>query len=226
METKKFNDLKISKPILQAIAQMGFEIATPIQAQAIPPLYEGRDVVGQAMTGTGKTVAFAIPAIEAIDPQLKKPQVIILCPTRELATQVAVEIGKLSRFTEGIHELPIYGGQPIERQIRSLKKGPQVIIGTPGRILDHLRRRTLKLDAIKMVILDEADEMLNMGFVDDIETVLDAIPEKHQTVLFSATMSKPILKLTKKISLRSLFCVDPGYYICTRFEHHRCNLFN
>ena len=198
MQTKKFSELNISREILKAIVEMGFEIATPIQSQAIPLLLEGKDIIGQAMTGTGKTVAFAIPAIEAVDPNINKPQILILCPTRELATQVALEIGKLSKFKENIHELPIYGGQPIDRQIRALKRGPQIIVGTPGRILDHLERKTISFNSIKTIILDEADEMLNMGFVTDIETILKSVPKERQTVLFSATMSKTILNLTKK----------------------------
>lgn len=198
MNTKKFSELNISKEVLKATDNMGFEIAMPIQAQAIPPLLEGKDVIGQAMTGTGKTVAFAIPAIESINPRLKKPQVLILCPTRELAIQVAVEVEKLAQFKDGIYELPIYGGQPISRQLQALRRGPQIIIGTPGRVLDHLNRKSLKLDSVTSVILDEADEMLNMGFVQDIETILTYVPQKRQTVLFSATMSKAILALTQK----------------------------
>ncbi len=171
-KTVKFEDLKISNEILMAIADLGYEEASPIQAQAIPLLLEGRDVIGQAQTGTGKTAAFSIPAIQRLDPKSKKSQVLVLCPTRELAIQVAGEVNKLLKYYKGIYELPIYGGQPIDRQIRALRRGAQIIIGTPGRVLDHLDRGTLDLHDIKTVILDEADEMLNMGFRPDIEKIL------------------------------------------------------
>jgi len=194
----KFEELKVSQEVLKAVADMGFEETTPIQSEAIPYLLAGSDVIGQAMTGTGKTAAFGIPAIEKIDPKLRKAQALILCPTRELAIQVSVELNKLLKYKQGIIELPIYGGQPIERQFIGLKKGPQIIVGTPGRVMDHMRRGTLSLQALRMVILDEADEMLTMGFRDDIETILEATPPERQTVLFSATMSPEILRLTKK----------------------------
>ena len=197
MKTVKFEELGLSNEVIMAIADLGFEETTPIQAQAIPLLLEGRDVIGQAQTGTGKTAAFGIPAIERLDPKSKKPQVLVLCPTRELAIQVAGEISKLLKYFKGVYELPIYGGQPIERQIRALNRGAQIIIGTPGRMLDHLNRRTLSLDDIKTVILDEADEMLNMGFRPDIEKILNRISRDRQTVMFSATMSEAVLKLAR-----------------------------
>ncbi|MGI6113405.1 MAG: DEAD/DEAH box helicase [Mahellales bacterium] len=198
MQTLKFEELNLSKEIKKAIKDIGFEEATPIQSQAIPSILAGQDIIGQAQTGTGKTAAFGIPALEMINQQSKELQVVALCPTRELAIQVAEEIRKLSKYKKGIEVLAIYGGQPIERQIRALKKGVQMVVGTPGRIIDHLNRRTIKMDNVNMVILDEADEMLDMGFVEDIEKILNRIPQQRQIVLFSATMPKPILDLTKK----------------------------
>jgi len=198
MEKLRFEDLQISKEIQRAIMDMGFEEATPIQSQAIPFILEGRDVIGQAQTGTGKTAAFGIPALDKVDPDNKKVQVLVLCPTRELAVQVAEELKKLSKYKKDIKVLPIYGGQPIDRQIQALKRGIQIIIGTPGRVMDHMNRRTLKLENVKMVVLDEADEMLDMGFIDDIETILKKVPEERQTVFFSATMPGDILKLAEK----------------------------
>lgn len=194
----KFEELNLSKELQKAIDEMGFEEATPIQAKAIPPIFEGKDVIGQAQTGTGKTAAFGMPILDMIDPLNKKLQAVILCPTRELAIQVAEELKNLSRYKNKIRILPIYGGQPIERQIRSLKKGVQIIIGTPGRVMDHMRRRTLEMRNVSIVVLDEADEMLDMGFQDDIETILRQIPKRRQMLMFSATMPKPILKLAKK----------------------------
>jgi ATP-dependent RNA helicase DeaD len=195
MQKKLFAELGLAPEILKAIERMGFEEASPIQSAAIPVLLEGADVVGQSQTGSGKTAAFGIPAIQAVDPGLRAPQVLILCPTRELAVQVAEEIAKLAFFTRGVRELPIYGGQSYERQFRGLQAGAQIIIGTPGRVMDHLERKSLKLDQIKMVILDEADRMLDMGFVDDIKTILRQVPEKRQTVFFSATIPRPIQQL-------------------------------
>lgn len=197
MEIVKFESLNISEPIIRAITDMGFEEATLIQAKAIPVALTGVDIIGQAQTGTGKTAAFGIPMIEKIDPKSKQLQAIVLCPTRELAIQVADEIRDLSKYMHGIKVLPIYGGQDIVKQIRSLKAGAQIVIGTPGRVMDHMRRKTVKFDNVGMVILDEADEMLNMGFREDIETILKEVPEDRQTVMFSATMSKPILEITK-----------------------------
>ena len=198
MESLQFMDLNIKPQILKAITYMGFEEMTPIQARAIPVELSGADVIGQAQTGTGKTAAFAIPILEKINPKLKKPQAMVICPTRELAIQVADEIRKLAKYMPSVKVLPIYGGQEISKQIRSLKTGVQVIIGTPGRIMDHMRRKTVKFDEICTVVLDEADEMLDMGFREDIETILSEIREDRQTLLFSATMPRPILELTRK----------------------------
>ncbi len=198
METVRFEEMGLSEEIQKAVRYMGFEEASPIQAKAIPAMMSGIDLIGQAQTGTGKTAAFGIPILEKVDPKLKKLQAIVLCPTRELAIQVADEIRNLSRYMHGIKVLPIYGGQDIVKQIRSLKSGTQIVIGTPGRVMDHMRRKTMKLDFVHTVVLDEADEMLNMGFREDIEFVLSGVPEDRQTVLFSATMPKPIMEITKK----------------------------
>ena len=195
---ERFEELGICPEILRAVEQMGFEEPSAIQKRAIPVMLEGRDLIGQAQTGTGKTAAFGIPMLEKIDPKNKKLQGIVLCPTRELAIQVADEIRSLAKYMHGIKVLPIYGGQEIVKQIRSLKSGTQLIIGTPGRVMDHMRRKTIKMDHVHTVILDEADEMLNMGFREDIETILEGVPEERQTVLFSATMPKPILEITRK----------------------------
>ena len=199
METVKFEELDLYPQILRAIKEMGFEEATPIQSQAIPAVISGADVLGQAQTGTGKTASFGIPLLMKVDPNNKKTQAIVLSPTRELAIQVAEEIRKFSKYMHGIKVLCVYGGQDIGRQIKALKGGAQIIIGTPGRVMDHLRRRTIRCDEVNTIVLDEADEMLNMGFREDIETILEYIPEEgRQTVLFSATMPKPILDITRK----------------------------
>jgi len=200
MTPKLFSELGLSAEILKAIDKLGFEKAAPIQAEAIPVLMSGRDVVGQSQTGSGKTAAFAIPAIEKTDPSLKTVQVLILCPTRELAVQVSEEFHKLTLFKRGITAMPIYGGQSYERQFWGLKQGAQIVIGTPGRVMDHMRRGTIRLEKVKMVILDEADVMLNMGFRDDIETILKDAPKERQTVFFSATMPRPIRDLIEKYS--------------------------
>lgn len=191
----RFDELDINEKIIRAVTEMGYEETTPIQTQAIPAVIEGVDVIGQAQTGTGKTAAFGIPMLEKVDPHLKKVQAVVLCPTRELAIQVADEIRKLAKFMHGVKVLPIYGGQDIVKQIRSLKSGVQILVGTPGRVLDHMRRKTVKFDHVMMTVLDEADEMLNMGFREDIETILAAFPEEKQTVLFSATMPQPIREI-------------------------------
>ncbi len=195
METMRFEDMALSKEIQRAIADMGFEEMTPIQAKTIPPIVEGKDVIGQAQTGTGKTIAFGIPIIEAVKPRSRRTQAIILCPTRELAIQVSEEVKRVSKYRKEITVLPVYGGQPIERQLRVLQGGVHIVIGTPGRTIDHINRGTLKLDSVKVVVLDEADEMLNMGFMEDVETILEKTPAERQTLLFSATMPPPILKL-------------------------------
>jgi ATP-dependent RNA helicase DeaD len=198
MEIEKFEDLQLSKELLKAVEGLGYEEMTPIQARAIPLILEGKDIIGQAQTGTGKTLAFGLPILQSIHPKIKKMQAIILCPTRELAIQVAEELKTALKFRRDVVILAVYGGQPIDRQIRILKSGAHIVIGTPGRTIDHINRGTLKLDSVKTVVLDEADEMLNMGFIDDVETILKNTPKERQTLLFSATMPKPILDLTRK----------------------------
>lgn len=195
---KKFEELTLSSEITKALNAMKFENMTQIQEESIPLILEGQDVIGQSQTGTGKTAAFGIPAVESVDVSKKNVQVLILCPTRELATQIQDVIRQISRFKKGFRSVAIYGGDSIERQIKDLKKGVQIVVGTPGRVMDHMRKGTLKLDALKMIVLDEADEMLNMGFEEDIQTILKDINYEHQTLLFSATMPKRILDLTKK----------------------------
>ena len=198
METIRFDELNLDAKILRAVIDMGFEAVSPIQAKAIPLEIEGKDIIGQAQTGTGKTAAFGIPLLQKIDPKNKKLQAVVLCPTRELAIQVADEIRSLAKYMHGIKVLPIYGGQEIVKQIRSLKDGVQVIIGTPGRVMDHMRRKTIKFGQVHTVVLDEADEMLNMGFLEDMETILSELPEERQTVMFSATMPAAIAEIAKK----------------------------
>jgi ATP-dependent RNA helicase DeaD len=199
MEKRPFAELGISPEILKAVDKMGFEEASPIQTAVIPLLLEGRDVVGQSATGSGKTAAFGIPAVERVDASLKKVQALILCPTRELAVQVAEEIAKLAFFKKGVREVPIFGGQSYERQFRALEAGAQIVIGTPGRVMDHMERGTIKLDHLKIVILDECDRMLDMGFRDDIEHILAATPaEGRQSLFFSATMPPPIKQLIQR----------------------------
>lgn len=212
MKNLLFNELSLSEEIQKAIDEMGFTEASPIQSQAIPYILEGRDVIGQAQTGTGKTAAFGIPALEAIDASDKSVQTVVMCPTRELALQVSLEFKKLAKYKKGVNILAVYGGESIEKQISNLKRGVQVVIGTPGRIMDHLERKTLKFDRVKMIVLDEADEMLNMGFREDIESILSKMPEQKQTIFFSATMAKPILALTKK------FQVNPHIVKVTKDE--------
>lgn len=197
MEGERFEDLNISKELRKAIRELDFDEMTPIQAKTIPLILEGRDVIGQAQTGTGKTLAFGLPILESIHSRLRKPQVIILCPTRELAIQVAEELQSVLKYRREITILPVYGGQPIDRQIRTLNAGAHVVIGTPGRTIDHIKRGTLKLENVRVVVLDEADEMLNMGFIDDVEQILQHVPLERQTLLFSATMPGPILNLTR-----------------------------
>lgn len=198
MKNLRFQDLNLSKEVQKAIVEMGFEEATPIQSQSIPHILNGKDLIGQAQTGTGKTCAFGIPVAEMVRPEVTGIQALILCPTRELAIQTAEELKNVAKYKRGVRILPIYGGQPIDRQIAALKTHPQVIIGTPGRIMDHLRRHTLKFVNLKMLILDEADEMLDMGFREDIDIILKEVSERKQTILFSATMPKEILDLTAK----------------------------
>ncbi|MDD5181900.1 MAG: DEAD/DEAH box helicase [Candidatus Nanoarchaeia archaeon] len=195
-EPKTFEELNISADLKRALKELNLTSLFPIQAQAIPLMLDGKDIIGQAQTGTGKTAAFAIPIIEKIDASLGAPQAMVLVPTRELAVQVCDEIKKLSRYKR-INTLAVYGGASIERQIEAMERGVHVIVGTPGRIIDHLKRGTLRLSRIKMFILDEADRMLDMGFIDDIKFVLELIPQDKQTALFSATMPEPIVYLAK-----------------------------
>ncbi len=195
----QFQELNLSKPLLDAVAQLGFTEMTEIQEKTIPLLLEGRDVIGKSNTGTGKTAAFSLPILEQMEPSdCDHVCALILCPTRELAMQACEEIRKFARFKKYIRPAAVYGGASMDRQIHQLKNGANLVVGTPGRVLDHLRRRTLKLDQLKTIVLDEADEMLNMGFREDIETVLEQIPQKRQTVLFSATMPPAILAITKQ----------------------------
>ncbi len=198
MEKIQFKALQCSNEILKAVEDMGFEETTPIQAMAIPVALSGKDLVGQAQTGTGKTAAFTIPMLEKIDLKNRNVQALVLCPTRELAVQIAEEVNRIGKYFKGLHILPIFGGQDIERQIRGLRSGAHIVIGTPGRVLDHLRRKTLKMSQLKMLILDEADEMLNMGFREDIELVLQEVDHEIQTLLFSATMPKEIMNIINK----------------------------
>jgi len=198
MDKKKFQELNLSQEILKGVTDMGFEEATSIQSGTIPIMMTGVDLIGQAQTGTGKTAAFGIPLLEMVDGRNKNVQALVMCPTRELAVQVAEEIGKIGKYKKGIKTLAVYGGQPIDRQIRALRAGAQIVIGTPGRLIDHIERKTISLSACSVVVLDEADEMLNMGFVEDIELILKKAPEKRQTVLFSATMPAPIMAITKR----------------------------
>ncbi|MFD2679248.1 DEAD/DEAH box helicase [Bacillus seohaeanensis] len=192
----KFSDLNLSPTTLKSIKRMGFEEATPIQAGTIPVSLEGKDVIGQAQTGTGKTTAFGIPMIEKIDVKNPNIQGLIIAPTRELAIQVSEELYKVGS-DKRVRVLSVYGGQDIQRQIRAMKKNPHIIVGTPGRLLDHINRRTLKLQNVQTLVLDEADEMLNMGFIDDIESILKTVPTTRQTLLFSATMPDPIRKIAE-----------------------------
>ena len=194
-----FNEMNLSQEILRAVDELGFSEMTEIQQQSIPLLLQGHDVVGRSNTGTGKTAAFGIPAVESITHDDKgKAVVLILCPTRELAMQAAEEIRKFAKFKEGVKVSAVYGGASMEKQIHELKRGANIIIGTPGRVMDHIRRHTLRPETLRTVILDEADEMLNMGFREDIETILSDVPEERQTVLFSATMPPEIMAITEK----------------------------
>lgn len=207
-----FSDLNLSKEVLKAVNDLGFEEPSPIQCLAIPLVMEGRDMVGQAQTGTGKTAAFGIPMLEKLNLRSKKPQAMVLCPTRELAVQVSEEITALATHMRGVYILPVYGGQSMDRQLRALERGAQIIVGTPGRVLDHLERGTLKLDALQMLVLDEADEMLDMGFREDIESVLKRAPEGCQFVCFSATMPKAVLEIATS------YMNEPEFVKITRRE--------
>ena len=193
-----FNDLGLPEFILKAVSDLGFETPSPIQQACIPALLEGRDVLGMAQTGSGKTAAFSLPLLAKIDPAAKHPQLLVMAPTRELAIQVADACEHFMKYAKGINIVTLYGGQRYDIQLRALKQGSQVVVGTPGRILDHIRRGTLDLSALQSIVLDEADEMLRMGFIDDVETVMAELPEDHQTALFSATMPEPIRRITKR----------------------------
>jgi len=197
-DTPNFDELNLIEPILEAIREQGYETPSAIQAKSIPPILAGKDILGQAQTGTGKTAAFALPLLSRIDVSQHLPQVLVLTPTRELAIQVAEAFQTYAKHLRGVHVLPIYGGQSYDIQLRQLKRGVHVVVGTPGRVMDHIRRKTLKLENLKALVLDEADEMLRMGFIDDVEWVLEHTPEQHQTALFSATMPREIQKVSNK----------------------------
>lgn len=194
MASGDFGGLALSAPVMKALDEMGFEEPTPIQARAIPPLLEGRNVVAQALTGTGKTAAFGIPLVEHVDVKSNVPQAVVLAPTRELAVQVAEQLSSIGRH-RGMRLLPIYGGQPIDRQLRALRHGVHVVVATPGRLMDHMRRRTVDLGNVTMLVLDEADQMLAMGFQEDVEYIMGHLPEERVTALFSATIPRPILDI-------------------------------
>ena len=193
----RYDESGLDERIIRAVTEMGFEFMSPIQAAAIPVMMEGGDIIGQAQTGTGKTAAFGIPLLEKVDPDNKHLQAVVLCPTRELAMQAADDIRDFAKYMSGIKVLPVYGGQDISRQIKALSAGVQIVVGTPGRVMDHMRRHTMKMKSVKVLVLDEADEMLDMGFRDDIETILQGMPTERQTALFSATMPEPILQITR-----------------------------
>ncbi|MDX2494838.1 MAG: DEAD/DEAH box helicase, partial [Desulfuromusa sp.] len=193
-----FADLSLAPAVFKVINEVGYETPTPIQAQSIPPLLEGRDLLGQAQTGTGKTAAFSLPLLSRLNPKLKAPQILVLTPTRELALQVAEAMQTYARHLKGFQVLPVYGGQNMGQQLRQLQRGVQAVVGTPGRIQDHLRRGTLKLDKLSCIVIDEADEMLKMGFIDDVDKILEYAPEQRQTALFSATMPKEVIKVARK----------------------------
>ncbi len=193
-----FAQLGLSEPILKSVEEIGYETPSPIQQQSIPPLLDGKDILGQAQTGTGKTAAFALPLLSRLDPSKATPQILVLTPTRELAIQVAEAMQSYSRHIRGFHVLPVYGGQSMSIQLRQLKRGAHVVVGTPGRIMDHIRRKTLILDDLSSIVLDEADEMLNMGFIEDIEWILEHTPEQRQTALFSATMPTQIRRVAQR----------------------------
>jgi len=193
-----FRDLKIAEPLLTALDEIGYETPSPIQAQAIPQLLKGLDLLGHAPTGTGKTAAFALPLLSRLDMQDKNVQIMTLTPTRELAIQVAEAYQRYAHHIKGFHVLPIYGGQEYSGQIRQLKRGVQVVVGTPGRVMDHMRKGTLKLGGLQAMVLDEADEMLRMGFIDEVEWILDQTPKNRQMALFSATMPKEIERIARR----------------------------
>jgi len=224
METKTFADLALNQELLDAINDLGFESPSPIQAATIPTVMAGHDVIGLSQTGSGKTAAFVLPALQQIDVKQRKVQVLILTPTRELSVQVCEEVSRLGKYIKGLSAVPVYGGAPIERQIRSLKDGAHIIVGTPGRIMDHMRRGTFQPNTVRVAILDEADRMLDMGFSEDMETILGAIPEvNRQTLFFSATMNKNVERLIQKFGKEprkiqiaqksvTVSTIEQGYY--------------
>lgn len=197
LQIQSFKDLPLSREVQKSLDELGFKTIFPIQAQAITPLLEGKDVIGQAQTGTGKTAAFGVPMVERLDPELRKVQGLVLCPTRELAVQVAHNVACFAKYRQ-IKVLPVYGGTSIERQIRELQHGVHVVVGTPGRIIDLLKRQMLNLAAVKVIVLDEADRMLDMGFIDDIEFILRRAPTSRQTSLFSATIDETVMKVCNR----------------------------
>ncbi len=224
MSSSNFSPLGLSQNLLAALDKLGYECPTPIQEKSIPILLQGQDLLAQAQTGTGKTAAFTLPALSLIDLKLAKPQILIIAPTRELAIQVSEACQSYAKYLDDFHVAPIYGGQEYRVQIRALKRGAHIVVGTPGRVMDHLRRGTLEMNAIKMLVLDEADEMLRMGFIDDVEWILAQIPHQHQTALFSATMPPAIKKITKnylnsaqhiqiKASQTALEAIEQSYYL-------------
>lgn len=228
---KTFKDLGLSEHIVNVLYSLDFTTPTEVQARAIPLIIEGKDVVGLSQTGTGKTFAFALPMIEATEPA-KYVQSLVLCPTRELAEQILSEVKKITSKIEGVRAVAVYGGADMQRQIYNLKRGANIVIGTPGRVLDHIKRKTLKLGLINRVVLDEADEMLNMGFRADIEEILRNTPTERQTIMFSATMSKDILALTKKYMLTpttlqigspntTIASVKQSYFVCQKDKKKR-----
>ena len=193
-----FEDFNLSKQVLKGLSDLGYEAPSPVQSEGIPVLLKGRDLIAQAQTGTGKTGAFALPVLEQLNLKQTKPQVLVLAPTRELAIQVSEAFQSYAKYLTGFHVVPIYGGQGYDQQLRALKRGVHVVVGTPGRVMDHIRRKTLALDNIQMLVLDEADEMLRMGFLEDVKWILEQMPHKHQTALFSATMPESIKQVAKK----------------------------
>ena len=207
MQPTLFSSMDLSAPLHKALEKMGYTTATPIQALSIPPILEGKDLIALAPTGTGKTCAFGVPLVQQVDPQQPGVQAIVLCPTRELAMQTARELTLLAQYKPGVRVVSVYGGQPIERQIQHLRRKPQIIVATPGRMMDHMRRKTIKVHQVRMVVMDEADEMLNMGFRDDMHTILKKTPGARQTLLFSATMSPAIREIAAEFQHEAA-CVE------------------
>jgi len=228
--SESFANLGLAPAVLQAVTALGYEAPTPIQTQAIPQLLAGRDLLGQAQTGTGKTAAFALPLLSRLTMQAQRPQVLVLTPTRELALQVAEAFQRYAQQLPGFHVLPLYGGQSISLQLRQLQRHPQIIVGTPGRVMDHLRRKTLSLEGLRSLVLDEADEMLNMGFIEDIEWIFEQAPAERQVALFSATLPDPIKRIARKqlresveikvqASTETVAAIDQAHCVVTR--HHK-----